>query len=90
MPDYSGNLSLAESASNSHIAGNIDAIASLSERELRGWWWAVVVEKIRSEHRGERAALIDRARVLRIELPTGGRWQSLGEIAERMAGRAVR
>lgn len=81
MPSNVGNIDSRESASNHYEAGNLDAIASLTERELFGWWWAVVVEKIRPERPGERAALIRHAKALGADL---GGWQSIGGIAARM------
>lgn len=46
-------------------------ISALTDRELRGWWWCVVLEKIRDERPGERALLLDRARVLGVDLVAG-------------------
>lgn len=46
----------------------LDRIPTLSDRELRGWWWCVVVERIRDQLPGERAALLARARELGLEI----------------------
>jgi len=47
---------------------DLTRIATLSDPELRGWWWAVMILRARGEEPGEREMLHSRARALGVDL----------------------
>lgn len=64
----------------------LQKIEMLDERELRGWWAAIMVDRVREKKPGEMAALMKRAKALGVDLQKDN-WRSVGEIAAFMVGK---